>query len=312
VSSLGEVGSQLSISRQGDKLVYVGGSADSEIWRAELPGRDQRGGLPLSARRFASSTRIDRSPQISPDGKKVAFVSSRSGKLEVWVAEADGSNALQVTSLTGAAPVAPSSSPDGKELAFHANVDGNEDLHIVSAAGGKPRRLTKGAGNNAFSSWSRDGKWVWFSSNRTGEFQCWKVPREGGEAVQATKGGGFGGFESADGKFLYYAKTLVSGAIWRVPVGGGEEQPMHESVRALRGPLNFAVTAEGIWTASSQDPLHGFDLHIYRFATRTVEPVGRVNVGLTTGPAVAPDGRWLLFSDQPARRGDLMLVENFR
>ncbi len=311
VSSIGEVGSQMSISRQGDKLVYVGGSADSDIWRAEVPPRG-RPGAALPAVRFASSSRVDRGPQIAPDGKRVAFSSSRSGNLEIWVAEADGSNTLQLTSFNGPAAMAPRWSPNGKEIVFYANVDGNEDLYIVGATGGKPRRLTQGAGNNSFPSWSRDGRWIWFASNRSGEFQCWKMPSEGGQAIQVTRGGGNGGFEPPDGRWFYYVKTYVSGAVWRVPVAGGEEELVNETVRSLRNPLNFAVTSGGIYTASSADPLGGFDLQLFRFGTGKAETLGRIQLSLGAGIAVSPDDRWLLFADQPARRGDLMLVENFR
>jgi Tol biopolymer transport system component len=315
VSSLGVLGSHLAISRQGDKLVYVSSSADSDIWRVELPARGRKGPS-VSAVRFASSSRVDQTPQISPDGKRVTFGSSRSGNLEIWVAEADGSNALQLTWLGGPAALDPRWSPDAKEIVFHANVDGNDDLYVVSAVGGKLRRLTRGAGNNICASWSRDGHCIYFASNRSGDFQCWKIPwlpsGPGGEAVQVTRGGGCGGFESPDGKFLYYAKSLISGAVWRVSVAGGEEQPVHESVRALRFPPNFAVAAQGIYSASSADPLHGFNLQLYRLATGGLETLGRINVSLGRGIAASPDGRWLLFADDPVRRGDLTLVENFR
>ncbi len=85
-----------------------------------------------------------------------------------------------------------------------------------------------------------------------------------------------------------------------------------ESVRSLRNPRNFAMNPEGIYTASSADPLRGFDVQLFPFATEKVETPGRIQISLRGGISVSADGRWLLFSDQPARRGDLMLVENFR
>ena len=312
VSSVGLMGTHFAISRQGDRLVYVSGSVDSDIWRVKLPAGGRGSNMPLPAVRYLSSSRVDEAPQFSPDGKKVVFSSSRSGNLEIWVAEADGSGALQVTSFGGPAAVAPRWSPDGKAIVLHANVDGTEDLYVIGGAGGKPRRLTQGAGNNLFASWSHDGRWIYFSSNRSGEFQCWKMPSGGGDGVQVTRGGGYGGFESPDGRFLYYAKGRLSSAVWRVPVGGGEERPVSESVQSLRDPTNFAVTPSGIYTATSQDALRGFQLQFYRFTAGKPEMLGRIEAPLGTGMAFSPDERWLLFTDYAVRRGDLMLVENFR
>ncbi|MEK7403961.1 MAG: hypothetical protein AAB225_02540 [Acidobacteriota bacterium] len=80
-SSLASASAQLAISPQGDKLVYVGGSLESGLWRVDLAGRRPDGELP--AARWLSSSRVDSRPQISPDGQKVAFVSSRGGNLEI-------------------------------------------------------------------------------------------------------------------------------------------------------------------------------------------------------------------------------------
>jgi hypothetical protein len=82
--------------------------------------------------------------------------------------------------------------------------------------------------------------------------------------------------------------------------------------RTLRGPLNIAVTAEGIYTVSWADPLPGFFVRFYRFATGKTEVIGRINSTLGTGLTVSPDGQWLLFTDDLVQRGDLILVENFR
>jgi Tol biopolymer transport system component len=215
-----------------------------------------------------------------------------------------------LTSFGGEPAWVPRWSPDGKEILFHASVAGVSDLYMIGATGGQPRRFTNGKEKGIFASWSHDGKWIYFPSNRRGGLQCWKIARGGGEAVQVTTGGCAGGFESPDGRYFYYvARGRVWGDVRRVPVAGGEEQPVTETVR---GPLNIAVNAEGIYTLSWADPPPGFLVRLYRFATEKTEVVGRINSTLGTGFTVSPDGRWLLFTDGEMQRGDLILVENFR
>ena len=106
------------------RLVYVRSYQDGNIWRVETSAP---GGPASSAPVVAiSSTKWDIAPQFSPDGHRVAFASSRSGTLEIWVADPDGSNAVQLTSM-GAAPGFPRWSPDGNSIVFHSDPQGRAD-----------------------------------------------------------------------------------------------------------------------------------------------------------------------------------------
>lgn len=105
------------ISPDGSKIVFVVSQADkktdknlSNIWIV-----DTSGGKP---RRLTSSGK-DRSPRWSPDGKKIAFVSDRSGKAQIWVMEADGGEPW-LLSTEQAVQGAPVWSPDGKFIVFTA------------------------------------------------------------------------------------------------------------------------------------------------------------------------------------------------
>jgi hypothetical protein len=111
------------------------------------------------------------------------------------------------------------------------------------------------------------------------------------------------------------------GVIWRVPVAGGQEAPVDESVLSHRGPANFAVRPEGIYPFASENPLRGPSLQLYRFASRKIEilghiglPLGRGGMTISPGPAQGAPGvpRWRLLTDSARQHGDLMLVENFR
>ena len=153
---------------------------------------------------FIYSTRDDHGPQFSPDGKRIAFVSNRSGNQEIWVCDSDASSPVQLTSFRGPHVSTPRWSPDGGRIAFDSNAEGEYDVWMIGANGGKPVRMTTHPANDGDPSWSRDGRWIYFDSKRTGEQQVWKVPADGGEAIQVTWDGGFAPLESPDGKSIRF------------------------------------------------------------------------------------------------------------
>jgi Tol biopolymer transport system component len=90
-------------------------------------------------------------------------------KMELFVANADGSNARQITN-TGAANFCPFFTPDGKRIIYSSNAGdpkGREfDLWLIDKKGGAPERITTAAGFDGFPMFSPDGKWLVWASNR--------------------------------------------------------------------------------------------------------------------------------------------------
>ena len=302
-----------SISRRGNRLVYERSQFDGNIWR--VPGlgfeavavaRGQR-----KATQFIASTRHDHSPHFSPDGSKIVFLSERSGTQQVWVADADGMNPVQVTSsLEEMDPGSPRWSPDGRWIAFDLSEEGRTvHIHVVSAAGGAPRQLTTGAYRDTRPAWSQDGRRVYFGSERSGDWQVWKVPFEGGEPEQVTRGGGREAMESPDGAFVYYTKLPPTRGIWRVPVGGGEEEQVLE--QGFQG--RWEIAEEGIYLVQGETR-PGPAIEFFSLVAKSVETVASlVEDTRFRGHqfTVSPDGRWVLYGRTDNVQSDIMLLEGF-
>ncbi|PYV33129.1 MAG: hypothetical protein DMG09_22900 [Acidobacteria bacterium] len=307
---VGEDGMMPVVSRsqpgRAPRLVYVRSFADFNIWRVETSAP----GVPVSSPpvvSILSSTRLDSNAQFSPDGGRVAFASNRSGELEIWVSDRDGTNAVRLTSMATSVTGSPRWSPDGQLIAFDSNLEGQYEIYVVPATGGKPRRVTSHPANDHVPSFSRDGRWIYFSSNRSGEYQIWKIPASGGEAAQVTHNVGYVAFESPDGAYVYYTQNSAEpSALWRLPASGGQPAKVLEGV-FLRA---FVVLEKGIYYIDR--PSGESRLQFFEFATGKSTTVARnlgdVGLGLTT----SPDGRTILYSRVDSSVDDLMLVENFR
>ncbi len=302
LSALGDSVDDPAISGQ-RHLAYTRSANRVNTWRLQL----SRGAKPSAPVRLLSSTRVDYNAQYSPDGKRIAFHSTRSGGSEIWVCDSDGSNARQLTFLQSPITGSPRWSPDGTRIVFDSNVEGQFDLYTISADGGKPLRLTINPADDAVGSWSRDGKWIYFASDRSGEWQVWKMPAQGGVPVQVTKHGGYVAFESPDSRFVYYSKGVQDTSLWRVPASGGEEQQMLDSITWL----NFVVVPDGIYFAPGRS-VGTPSIQFFSFRSRTSSLVAPIAGTPSLGLSVSPDGRQILYSQTDQQDADLMLLENFR
>jgi Tol biopolymer transport system component/DNA-binding winged helix-turn-helix (wHTH) protein len=315
LGAFGENAIEPAISRRGHRLAYTSFSIHSSIWRITAPGGPKANDVKSAGSvngdtPFIYSTRDDSAPEFSPDGKRIAFMSNRSGYWEIWVCDSDGSNPVQLTSFHGPSVTNPRWSPDGGRIAFDSDAEGEGefDIWVTSANGGKPQRMTTDPANDGNPSWSRDGRWIYFDSHRTGEQQVWKMPTDGGEAIQLTWDGGWGPLESPDGKFIYYTKALGGTSVWRLAVeGGGQPTKLIENLSDLR---NLVIVSRGIYFVPSQD--RDSSIQFLDFATNHTKRVASFGKPSSSGLTLSPDGQWILYTQFDQAGAELRLVENFR
>ena len=116
----------------------------SLVFFSARAGRRTSGGSPSIAARSGSSpadSGMEINPFVSPDGSRLAYQSDRSGRLEVWVMNADGSEARQITSIGvfGAFPALDRT--DGAAVLFRCPCGGRNVLYRVAADGGEPLEM---------------------------------------------------------------------------------------------------------------------------------------------------------------------------
>lgn len=134
---------------------------------------------------------IDTSPTWSPDCKRIAFVSGRSGGPQIYVMGADGSDQKRLT-YQGSYNTQPSWSPKGDVIAFSARDERNAfDIFTVDLDG-NIERLTQDQGNNSDPSFSPDGRYVAFTSDRGGKGKrIWVMTADGEIQNAITEGSGY-------------------------------------------------------------------------------------------------------------------------
>jgi Tol biopolymer transport system component/predicted Ser/Thr protein kinase len=290
-----------TVSLHGTRLAFRHYQVDTNVWRAPVSRSD-----PSRPIKLIASTKEDSAPSYSPDGRRIAFGSDRSGSFEIYVAGADGSNQIQLTSMKTSDTGSPAWSPDGRKIAFDSRQEGHGDIYVIGTDGGTPRRLTIGPYDNELPSWSHDGHWIYYSSVRSGREQVWKVPADGGEPLQITRNGGARALESWDGKSLYYARD---NDVWRSDLNGVEEMRFAD----LSSVFNFGTCGKDLCILDASMQPRGRLFSYNAAGKRKLERELDIGPRFQASPGLdfSRDGHWLLYTRADSIQSDIMLVENF-
>ena len=159
----------------------------------------------------------------------------------------------------------------------------------MPANGGPARQLTHHTAQDTQPAWSPDGQEITFASSRGGNF-IWTISADGGEARQVTTDPEvWMPIYSPDGKWILVGPAAsVAGTLWRIPVEGGEAEPITEVKNAYvrwsaDGKKLYFQRDGNFWVRSIED---GTEIPVTDFEGRW---------GFL-GPDLAIDGQYLYFN----------------
>jgi Tol biopolymer transport system component len=291
-----------TVSPKGGKLAYSSLSISLNIWRRDLLHVES------PAVELMPSSRAQWDAQYSPDGKRIAFSSLRSGIQGVWISSDDGSDLVQISNSNYESG-SPQWSPDGTKIAFDSRPRDHWEISVADVAERKPRKLVTSISDAIRPHWSRDGKWLYFRAEEPGRMGVYRCPASGGDAVLLAKDfDAINPREALDGKAAYFASNHDKSTLRKVSLLAlpGTASEVDGLPRVSHAGL-WALSPGGIYFVPAEAPR---SLRYFDFATRQIRPMFEVDKDLGSGLSVSPDGRWILYSLVDVN-SDIMLVDHF-
>ena len=297
---------QPSLARDGKKLAFATLKQNADLWK--LPLTPETGRPTGPAEEVVATTREDSRGNWSPDARRIAFNSDRSGDMNVWIASSDGAAPRQITRGAGG-DFQPTWSQDGSRLAFFSSRSGHLNVWTAELESGRLTQLTRNRSIDINPFYSPDGRSIAYVSDQGGRLEVWAMNADGSGARPLTSTGVLGHFLRWTGggtKIVYRCPSFGGAArTLEVPLDGGEPQPLaevaggaHMSFSPDFSKVLDVVGHKTIWISplagGSPEPVFEFD-----------DPDVRIDY-----PVWSPDGRWVLFDRFRPQGGDVWLMEN--
>ena len=240
--------------------------------------------------------------QLSGRGR-ILFNSDRSGNLQIYMLNSDGSRAVRLTNNLFSDQT-PAFSPDGKKIAFISNRDGNDEIYLMNADGSNQQRLTHSVDDEAMPDWSPDGKHLVYTlrcnslENCTGHQELYAIDIDGTNPRQLTNTD-YNAFLPAwrpdGGAIAFVLGNQQGSSIYYVSAQGGPVLPLID-----RTDINVSMPAwspDGTRLAYVQWDVTTYQSELYVSNADGTQPRRLTREGASINdPAWSPDSAWITFS----------------
>lgn len=299
------------------ELIFAQLPDSVSIWRSVR----KPGGSFAPPQKFISAAPgvMDVNPVISPDGRRIAFVSTRTGDVEIWAADADGNNPVQLTRLGSQYVAVPAWTSDSRRILSAARLPEIPQAFLVDAQADSKLEVVQEVERNINEpQWTLpDYRAITYCRTVGGRSELFQTPI-GGESkpVQLTRNGCSVYHFSPDGRWIYYVRGNELSGLFRIPASGaGPEELVLPELNSLlyRG---WAVASSGIYYTVEVEGGGG------RWEIRRYDPVNKVRKVVLpvqyplprwSGTlSVSPDESWMVFPQQEPVVGELVFDPDWK
>ncbi len=239
---------------------------------------------------------------------KIAFISNRTGKKELYIMDYDGHRVRQLT-RDRSISVAPAWTPDGRKIVYTSYRLGWPDVYLIDLAAGKRRRISAFPGLNSGAAVSPDGRWIALTLSRDRNPELYLLPLTGGTPRRLTRtprAGEASPTWSPDGRRIAYVSDMAgTPQLYMISSNGGAPQRItrtgSENVEPdwsrANGLIAFVTRRGGRYRTALYDP-----------NTREARILTPADADYQD-PSWAPDGVHLVCSRTVRYRSDLVILD---
>jgi TolB protein len=236
---------------------------------------------------------------------RIAYVVKSTGRYELKIADADGSN--DQAALASREPIiSPAWSPDGGKLAYVSFEAKKPVVYVHDLASGRRHVAANFKGSNSAPAWSPDGKQLAVVLTKDGSSQLYVVNADGSGVTRVATSSGIDTEPrwATDGQYIYFTSDRGgSPQIYRIAAAGGNAERI-----SFEGSYNVTPrpSPDGKSLAFITRNSGRFQLALMDLATKQVQIL--TDSTKDESPSFAPNGRMILYATEIGGRGVLAAV----
>ena len=242
----------------------------------------------------------DFAPDWSPDGRRISFISERSGHPELWLAGIDGGEPFQMTNFKGPYVNSTKWSPDGGTILITVfTEEGNGDIYAVDVESRRVSSIENGAASQGYPSYTGSDRDYMYSTNDGGH---WEIRSEG----KPPSAPGFEGYRPVGKTFTRFEQK----GVWeKKPDSSDGYRQIIKNLRLLDAH-HYDIAGDYIYWVDRETAMGPNALKKKNLKTGETTDIGPAGwVGWTPGLAVSPDGEWILLTQIANFDSDILFFE---